>query len=66
MFYQATCQDLLEEKLLMKVDGLWIGEDIVKNVLIKLIKCIQLKIIIIKDSRKGRPKISGITRQDKT
>ena len=35
MFYQAACQDLLEEQL--KVDGLKIGEDIGRNVLIKLI-----------------------------
>ena len=35
MFYQAACQDLLEEQL--KVDGLKIGEDIGRNVLNKLI-----------------------------
>ena len=35
MFYQAACQDLLEEQL--KVDGLKIREDIGRNVLIKLI-----------------------------
>ena len=43
MFYQAACQDLLEEQLLMKVDGLWIGEDIVRNVLIKLISMHSIK-----------------------
>ena len=67
MFYQAACQDLLEEQLLMKVDGLWIGEDIVRNVLIKLISMHSIKKIIIKkDSKKGRLKISRITRQGKT
>ena len=35
MFYQAECQDLLEEQL--KVDGLKIREDIGRNVLIKLV-----------------------------
>ena len=35
IFYQAACQDLLEEQL--KVDGLKIREDIGRNVLIKLI-----------------------------
>ena len=66
MFYQTACQDLLEEQLLMKVDGLWIREDIVRNVLIKLISMHSIKKIIIKDSKKGRLKISRITRQGKT
>ena len=67
MFYQAACQDLLEEQLLMKVDSLWIRKDIVRNVLIKLITMHSIKKIIIKkDSKKGRLKISRITRQGKT